>query len=81
MCRRLPNVVQKLLQILLILQHVLVKVGHFSDADNLTALLQEGRDANVLCKRQQCVQVSKDLLIATLLVKLFKVFPVALERS
>ena len=81
MCRSLPDITQELLQILLIFKYVLVKVGHLSNAHNLAALLQKDRDTNVLGKRHQGVQVAQDLLVGPLLVKLFKVLPVALKRT
>ena len=37
----LPHITQKLLQVFLVLQYIFVKVSHFSDADNLAALLQK----------------------------------------
>lgn len=77
----LPDVVQKLFQVLLVFKHIFVVVRHLGHRNNLAALLQEDRDADVLGKREQRVEVAQDLLVRPLLVKLFEVFPVALERS
>ena len=77
--RSLAHIIQKLLQILLILEHIFVKVGHLCDAYDFTTLLQEDGDADVLGKSQECVQVAKNLLVGPLLVKLFEMLPVALE--
>ena len=81
MSRCLTNITEELFQVFLILKYILVEVGHFSDADNLTALLEEDRDADILRKSHQCVQVAKNLLVGALLVKLFEVLPVALKRA
>ena len=78
---RLPNIIEELLKILLILEYILIKVCHLGHAHNLAALLQEGGDAYVLCESKQRVQITQDLLVAALFVKLFEVFPVALERT
>ena len=77
----LPHIAQELFQILLVFKNVLVKVGHFSYTHNLAALLQKDRNANVLRKGHQGVEVAQDLLIRSLLIKLFEVLPVALKRT
>ena len=60
---RLTNIIEKLLEIALILQHVLVVVCHLSHADNLATLLQEYLNADIFCKGQQGVQITQDFLV------------------
>ena len=81
MSRCLTNITEELFQVFLVLKYILVEVGHFSDTDNLTALLEEDRDADILRKSHQCVQVAENLLVGALLVELFEVLPVALKRA
>ena len=54
----LAHIVQKLLKILLVLQHVLVKVGHLRHTHDFTAFLQEDGDSDVFCEGQQSVEVT-----------------------
>ena len=54
----LSDIVEELLKIALIFKYVFVKVGHFGHADNLAALLEEDRNANVFRERKQSVEIA-----------------------
>jgi len=47
----LAYIVEKLLQVFLVFEHVLVEVGHFSHTHDLAALLQKYRNAYVFSER------------------------------
>ena len=81
MCSSLSYIVEELLEIPLVFEYVFVKVSHFGNTDNLAALLEERRDADVLGKGQKSVEVAEDLLIGPLFVELFEVLPIALKGS
>ena len=77
----LSDIVEEFLKIALVFKYIFVKVGHLSYTDNLAALLEERRDADVLGKGQKSVEVAEDLLVGPLFVELFEVLPIALKRS
>ena len=77
----LTHIIQKFLQVFLILQHVLVEIRHLGDADDFSALLKKDGDADIFGEGEKCVKVAQDFLVGALLVKLFKMLPVSLERS
>jgi len=76
---RLANIVQKLFQVFLIFEHILIEVCHLCDTHDLATLLEENRDPNVFRECQKSVKIAKYLLVWSLLVKLLEVLPVTLE--
>ena len=54
----LPNIIEELLKILLILEYILVEIGHFGDADDLATFLQEDRYSNIFGKRKKSVEIT-----------------------
>ena len=81
MSSSLSHIVQKFLKIALVFEYVFVKIGHFSNTDNLSALLEECRDADIFSKGQKSVEVAEDLLVGPFFVELFEVLPIALKGS